>query len=64
MMSEKLLYYKGYTGDINYSQEDGCYYGVVKDIVGLVSYEGNTLENLEKDFRGAVDDYLAFMENH
>ena len=48
-MSGKLLYYKGYTGDINYSQEDDCYYGVVKDITGLVSYEGSTWENLEKD---------------
>lgn len=61
-MSGKLLYYKGYTGDINYSQEDDCYYGVVKDITGLVSYEGSTWENLEKDFQGAVDDYLTFQE--
>ena len=61
-MSGKLLYYKGYTGDINYSKEDDCYYGVVKDITGLVSYEGSTWENLEKDFRGAVDDYLTFQE--
>ena len=49
---ENYYIIKGYTGDINYSQEDDCYYGVVKDITGLVSYEGSTWENLEKDFRG------------
>lgn len=59
---ENYYIIKGYTGDINYSQEDDCYYGVVKDITGLVSYEGSTWENLEKDFRGAVDDYLTFQE--
>lgn len=59
---ENYYIIKGYTGDINYSQEDDCYYGAVKDITGLVSYEGSTWENLEKDFRGAVDDYLTFQE--
>mgnify|MGYP000210046355 CR=1 FL=1 len=50
-MNEKLLYYRGYTGDVHYSQDDGCYYSIVRNIKGLVSYEGVTLEELEKIFR-------------
>ena len=49
-MNEKLLYYRGYTGDVHYSQDDNCYYGIVRNIKGLVTYEGATLEELEKDY--------------
>lgn len=62
-MNEKLLYYRGYTGDIHYSQDDNCYYGIVQNIKGLVTYEGATLEELEKDYQEVVDDYLAYLKN-
>lgn len=62
-MNEKLLYYRGYSGDVHYSQDDSCYYGTVRNIKGLVTYEGTTLEELEKDFREVVDDYIAFIAN-
>ncbi|RHE69280.1 hypothetical protein [Blautia obeum] len=62
-MNEKLLYYRGYSGDVHYSQDDSCYYGTVRNIKGLVTYEGKTLEELEEDFYGAVDDYLEYQQN-
>lgn len=62
-MNEKLLYYRGYTGDIHYSQDDNCYYGIVQNIKGLVTYEGAALEELEKDYQEVVDDYLAYLKN-
>lgn len=62
-MNEKLLYYRGYTGDIHYSQDDNCYYGIVQNIKGLVTYEGATLEELEKDYQEVVDAYLAYLKN-
>ena len=62
-MNERLLYYRSYTGDARYSQEDDCYYGIVQNIKGLVSYEGDTLEKLEKDFQEVVDEYIAYLEN-
>ena len=49
-MNEKLLYYKEYAGN-------------VQKIKSLVSYEGDTLEELEEDFHGAVDAYLAYLKN-
>lgn len=62
-MNKKLLYYRGYTGDVHYSQEDDCYYGIVQNIRGFVSYEGTTPEKLEKDFREVVDDYIAYLNS-
>jgi predicted HicB family RNase H-like nuclease len=53
-----LFEYKGYSGTIEYSDADEVLFGKVLGISGLISYEGDSLRNLRKDFEGAVDDYL------
>jgi len=55
----KYFQYKGYTGSIEYSQEDNLLFGKVLGIRGLISYEGETGKQLEIDFKEAVDSYLA-----
>lgn len=55
----KNLEYKGYTGSIEYSKEDKLFYGKLLGIKSLISYEGKTGPQLEKDFIAAVHDYLA-----
>ena len=55
----KNLEYKGYTGSIEYSKEDGLFYGKLLGIKSLISYEGKTGPQLEKDFIAAVDDYIT-----
>ena len=55
----KYLEYKGYTGSIEYSSEDGLLYGKVLGIRGLLSYEGETGQFLEEDFKSAIDTYLS-----
>lgn len=62
-MNEKLLFYRGYTGNVCHSQDDNCYYGIVQNIKGLVTYEGATLEELEKDYQEVVDDYITYLES-
>ena len=54
----KYLSYKGYTGSIEYSAIDGILYGKVLGIKGLLSYEGLTGKDLEKDFKEVVEEYL------
>ena len=53
------LKYKGYTGSIEYSEEDNCLYG---EVLGMskdfISYEGKDVDSLRKDFEEAVDYYL------
>ena len=53
------LYYKGYNGSVEYSKADNCLYGKVLGLNNsLILYEGNSLEELEKDFMGGIDHYL------
>lgn len=54
--------YRGFRGTIEYSFEDGVHFGIIRDIDDLVTYEADTIVNLEKEFHEAVDDYLSFKE--
>ncbi|MDV6320563.1 type II toxin-antitoxin system HicB family antitoxin [Chromohalobacter sp. HP20-39] len=59
---EKLLKYRGYYGSLEASTEDNCLFGMLQFVRALVSYEGETVAELEAAFREAVDDYLATCE--
>lgn len=60
----KELHYRGFTGSIEYSEEDHLYYGKVLGIRDLVSYEGTSKSELFLDFRGAVNDYIKLRRKH
>lgn len=53
----KYLKYNGYIGDINYSKEDKLYYGKIQGIDCIVAYEGESIEELKKDFKEAINSY-------
>lgn len=54
-----FLEYKGYKGSVEYSKEDNCLFGKVQGMSkALILYEGNTLEELRKDFEDGVDSYI------
>ena len=58
-----FLKYKGYTGSVEYSEEDQCLFGKVQGMTkDSIIYEGNTVDELIADFRGAVDEYLQLCE--
>ena len=54
--------YKDYVGSVEFSEADGVFFGKVQGIRSLISYEGETAEELIQDFHEAVDDYLALCE--
>ncbi len=54
--------YKGYVGSVEFSEEDGLFYGKVMGIRALISYEGKTAHELINDFHGAIEDYLTHCE--
>ncbi|GMT49028.1 MAG: hypothetical protein IEMM0008_0567 [bacterium] len=58
----KTMAYNGFKGTIKWSHEDKCYFGELLDIRGLVSYEGDTLDRLEQDFKEAIDHYIHLKE--
>lgn len=57
------LEYKGYSGTVEYSNEDNQFFGKVIGIVkDLIVYEGDTIDELRADFEAGVDSYLQGKE--
>ena len=54
------LTYKGYTGTIKASIEDNCLHGHILFIDDVITYEGNTVDDIKTSFVEAVDHYLAY----
>lgn len=54
----QLLRHANYVGSIQFSLEDGCLHGRVLHINDLITYEGDTLAQLQAEFKQVVNDYL------
>ena len=54
-----VMKYKGYFAEIRYSDEDECFYGVVDGLKNdSITFEGDSVKELKKDFKEAIDHYL------
>lgn len=58
----QAMTYKGYVGSMKFSDADGVFFGKVQGVRSLISYEGETREALEVDFRKAIDAYLELCQ--
>lgn len=56
----QTLEYKNYSGSVLYSAEDKVLHGRVVGIRDVVTYEGNDVASLERNFKAAVHEYLKF----
>ena len=56
----KQLNYRGYLGTAEVSLEDKCLHGRVQHITDIITYEGETHEELEREFQAAVEHYLDY----
>lgn len=56
------LNYKGFIGSVNFSKEDGVFFGKIEGINGRVNFEGESVKELTKAFHKAVNDYLSYVE--
>jgi len=54
------LHYKDYVGNVEFSEEDGVFHGKVVGLKSLISFEGNSVSAIIKDFHNAIDEYLDF----
>ena len=57
-MKYKNLKYRNFIGSVEYSETDKILFGKVQGIRGLISYEGQNIDELEQDFRDGIDEYL------
>ena len=59
---ENTLQYKGYFTNISFSVTDKVLHGKIEGIDDLVTFESESVTEIEKEFQNAVDDYIAFCE--
>ncbi len=52
--------YKGYTAIIAYDDRDHLFHGHLADTYDDVYFEGKSVDELERAFHEAVDDYLLY----
>ena len=52
------LHYRGFTGSVEYSEEDEVFHGKLLDIRDLVTYEADSISELNSEFISVVDDYV------
>lgn len=52
--------YKGYQGAVAYDEEAKIFHGEVLGLKDMITFQGRTVDELEKAFRDSIDDYLEF----
>lgn len=55
-----MMQYKGYVGKVELDSEAGILHGEVVGIKDVVTFEGKSVQEIERAFRQSIDDYLAF----
>lgn len=54
--------YKGYTGHVEYDYEAKIFHGEILDIKDVITFQGQTVDEIEEAFQDSIDDYLQFCE--
>jgi predicted HicB family RNase H-like nuclease len=55
-----MMEYKGYIGKVELDEEAGILYGEVINVRDVITFEGESVDDIQKAFRESVDDYLDF----
>jgi predicted HicB family RNase H-like nuclease len=60
------MHYKGYTAKVEFSEEDGVFWGKVLGLPAhaSITFEGDRVERLTQDFHNAIDFYIADCEKN
>lgn len=57
-----MLNYKGYIGHVEYDDVNRVFTGSVVNSQSVITFHGSSVDELEKEFRLSVDDYLEWCE--
>ncbi len=53
-----MMNYKGYIGDVEYDDEAKIFAGSVINTKTVITFQGTSVEEIEREFHNSVDDYL------
>ena len=56
------LKYKGYVGIAEYDDKADILHGEVINTRDVITFQGNTVDEIRQAFRDSIDDYLEFCE--
>lgn len=52
--------YKGYSAKVDFDEGENIFHGEVINLRDVVTFEGESVDQLRKAFQDSVDDYLEF----
>ena len=55
-----MLSYRGYSGRVEFDGDAKIFHGEVVDLKDVITFQGRSVEELEKAFRDSIDDYLEY----
>jgi predicted HicB family RNase H-like nuclease len=55
-----MMEYKGYLGKVEFDDEAGLFHGEVINLRDVITFAGETVQELRQAFQESVEDYLAF----
>jgi predicted HicB family RNase H-like nuclease len=58
-----MIRYKGYSGEAFYDSEAKIFHGEVIGLKDVITFQGTTVEEIEKAFKDSVNDYLEFCKS-
>lgn len=57
-----MMEYKGYVGKVEFDDEAEIFHGEVLDTRDVITFQGQSVDELKTAFEESIDDYLAFCE--
>jgi predicted HicB family RNase H-like nuclease len=57
-MAQDVLKYKGFIGSVRFNTDDDRLVGRIEEIPDLVTFQGQSVQELKHAFHAAVDDYI------
>jgi predicted HicB family RNase H-like nuclease len=55
-----MMKYKGYIGHVEYDDEAKIFHGEVVGLKDVITFQGRSVDELDKAFKDSVNDYLAW----
>ncbi len=55
-----MMNYKGYVGSVEYDEENRVFTGTVINTRTVITFHGSSVDELEREFRASVEDYLQW----
>ena len=58
-----MMEHKGYKGYVEFDEENEIFHGEVLYVNDVITFQGKSVDELKKEFRDSVDDYIDFCES-